>query len=508
MSPFKRCLVALMLSVHLLDVSADAGATQNLPSLGDSDSEDISPAVERRLGEFLMRAYRSNGLVYEDRETAEYLQQLGAKIVSTSPGAAGIDFEFFLVNDFSLNAFAMPGGFIGMHSGLIYAARNESELASVLAHEVGHVTQRHIARSFSRQKQTSMMAMAALALAVLASRGGGDAAAGVMAAGTGLAGSQQLGFSRDAEREADRLGYQALVAAGFEPQGMVAFFERLQQGTRLYEGNAPAYLRTHPLTSERITDIRNRVGRPASRNRIDNPEFQFVRARMRTLKDTSTDGLRAALVFFNQDAASVGLVNPAALEYGRALVYMRQQDWPKAEASLKKLRSVMTIESPLIDRLALDIPIQKLIATAGKGGMELPENQAAMARLAEDALLARSKYPGRTSFSILAIDTLQKAGEHKRAAALLREDLQLYASDIELHDRLAESQFALGQRAEHHMTLSRSYELRGAFSAALEQVQLAQRHAGQDFYLQSQIDVRRKAMEEKVLEARRQGGRL
>ncbi len=508
MTVLKRCLIAVLVCTHLMPVSAQVQGTQNLPSLGDAESEEMSPATERRLGEYIMRAYRSNGLVYEDRETAEYLQQLGAKIVSASPGAAGIDFEFFLVNDFSLNAFAMPGGFIGMHSGLIYAARNESELASVLAHEVGHVTQRHIARSFSRQKQTSMMAMAAFALAVLASRGGGDAAAGMLAAGTGLAGAQQLSFSRDAEREADRVGYQALIQAGFEPQGMVAFFERLQQGTRLYEGNAPAYLRTHPLTSERIADIRNRVGKPGAKTRNDASEFQFVRARMRTLKDTTTDGLRGALVFFNQDAAAVGLVNPAALEYGRALIYVRQQDWPKAEASLKKLRNLMQGESPLYDRLALDVPIQKLISTAGKGGMEIPANREAMAKLAEDAIAARNRYPGRTSFSILAIDTLQRAGEHRRAVQLLREDLQIYSTDIELYDRLAESQFALGQKAEHHMTLSKTYELRGAFSAALEQVQLAQRFAGQDFYLQSQIDVRRKAMEEKVLEARKQGGRF
>jgi predicted Zn-dependent protease len=501
-------LLAVLIAVQAVSASAQVMSSQNLPALGDTESEELSPAAERRIGEYIMRAYRSNGLVYEDRETAEYLQQLGAKVVSTSPGAAGLDFEFFLVNDFSLNAFAMPGGFIGVHSGLIFAARSESELASVLAHEVGHVTQRHIARSFSRQKQTSLLAMAALALAVLASRGGGQAATGVFAAGNTLATAQQLGFSRDAEREADRVGFQALVNAGFEPQGMVAFFERLQQGSRLYEGNAPAYLRTHPVTSERITDIRNRVGRPATRMRADSAEFQFVRAKMRTLKDSSVDGLKSALVFFSQDAATVGLTNPAALEYGRALIYIRQNDWLKAESSLKKLRSLVSGESVFIERLALDLSIGQLIALAGKGGLEIADNRAKMASLAEQAVVLRNKYPGKTSLSILAIDTLQRAGEHNKAIQLLREDMQVFSTDIELYDRLAESQFAIGRRAEHHMTLSKSYELRGAFSAALEQIQLAQRYGSGDFYLQSQIDVRRKFLEEKVLEARRNEGRL
>ncbi len=508
MSRLKNSIFALCLCMPVIQTQAQNASPQNLPSLGDSESEELSPVMERRLGEYVMRAYRNAGVMYDDRETVEYLKQLGAKVVASSQGASGIDFEFFLVNDPSLNAFALPGGFIGVHAGLIFTARSESELASVLAHEVGHVTQRHIARSFSKRRQSSMMAMAAMALAILASRGGGQASLGVLSAGSTLATAQQLGFSRDAEREADRVGYQALVAAGFDPQGMVAFFERLQQGSRLYEGNAPAYLRTHPVTSERITDIRNRVGKSSTRMRADSSDFQFIRAKMRALRDNSVDGLKSTLIFFNQDAAGVGLNNPAAIEYGRALIYVKQADWSKAEASVKKLKAMLSSEQPLIERLALDVQIEKLIAQAGKGGLQLPENRQAMAELADAAVVLRSKYPSRMSFSILAIDTLQRAGEHAKAVKLLRDDLLVYSSDVELYDRLAESQFALGKRAEQHLTLSKSYELQGAFSLALEQVDLAQTQSTGDFYLQSQIDVRRKYLQERVLEARRAEGRL
>ncbi len=511
-----HCLKHIVLSLLflLLTISAQAhnfsplaqnnSNLANLPSLGDAESGGLSPAVERRLGEYIMRSYRSAGLVFEDRETLEYLQILGAKIVAASPGSAGIDFEFFLVNDPTLNAFALPGGFIGVHTGLIFAARTESELASVLAHEVGHVTQRHIARSFAKQKQSNLAALAAMALAMMASRDG-QGLTGAIALGSTIGAAQTLGFSREAEREADRVGYQALQAAGFDTRGMVSFFERLQQGSRLYEGNAPVYLRTHPLTSERIADIRNRLPNTLGKLRSDTVEFQLIRSKMRILRDLSVDGLKAALTFFSKDAAQVGLNHPVVLEYGQALVYARQNDWERAQQCWRTLNSLNLNGLPMLDRLGLDLRLGRLVYEAGKSGLDQPVIQAPLLDLAKAALDLHAKYPSRLSFAMLAIDILQKAGQHEHAIGLIREQLLLYSSELELFERLAQSQFALEKRTEHHLSLSKLYELQGTYSAALEQVQLAQKFVGGDFYLQSQIDVRRKFLEAKILDQGRNG---
>ncbi len=174
-----------------------------------------------------------------------------------------------------LNAFALPGGFIGVHTGLVLAAQSESELAGVMAHEIGHVTQRHIARMLAKQRESAALALGALLLALLASRAGGSSGGDLAQAaivGTQAAMiQQQLNFSREAEREADRVGFQTLTDGGFDSRGMEGFFGRLQSGTRIYESAAPAYLRTHPMTVERISDMQNRTRNLRVKQRAGQP---------------------------------------------------------------------------------------------------------------------------------------------------------------------------------------------------------------------------------------------
>ncbi len=489
--------------------TAPHAAVNELPVLGDVDSEDLSPVAERRLGELVMKSYRAQGAVYDDREVTDYLNRFGSKIVASSKGA-GTDFEFFLVKDSTLNAFALPGGFIGVHSGLIVAAQTEAELASVLAHEVGHVTQRHIARMFGKQRQTSLISMAAVALAILAARsGGGQATAGIMAAGTGLAASQQLGFSRDAEREADRVGYQTLVAAGFDPNAMVTFFTRLQQGTRLYENNAPAYLKTHPLTVERIADIQNRVGSTKPKPIIDNLEYQLVRAKMKVIGDESTDGLKSSIAQFIAASDQMQLHLPAAKLYGQSLAWMRLGEWDKATATLNAAAKLTPQSQPMLERLGIEIRLaQALKGQAGTGVNKgkstvksTPTDKALLSEIADDALALRTKHNDALSTTLLALEALQRAGRYPEVEDMLRDELQLYKSDPELYERMAEAQDALGKKADHHVSLSYSYELQGAYTAAIEQMNLAKRNAGNDFYLQSQIDVRLKALQAQAAEA-------
>src|SRR5882672_5851584 len=232
---------------------------QTLPELGDTSGALLSPQLERKIGEQIMQQIRRDPAYLDDPELTEYVNDVGRRIVTASSDAqqdfeffmvrdnsssdAQQDFEFFMVRDNTINAFAMPGGFVGVHTGLLLAAQTESEFAGVLAHETAHVTQHHLARLLAKEEQMSIPTLAAFVLGVLAARARPDVAQAVIA-GTAAANAQsQLNYTRDFEREADRVGFQYLQQAGFDVSAMGTFFERMQKATRLYENNAPAYLR-------------------------------------------------------------------------------------------------------------------------------------------------------------------------------------------------------------------------------------------------------------------------
>jgi predicted Zn-dependent protease len=204
---WRRKTVAMLCGIVLATApGVSTSQVDRLPDLGAASADELSGAAERRLGESIMRELRSAGMVWDDAEFTDYLNRFAARLTATGP-ARSQQFEFFVVRDRSINAFALPGGFIGIHTGLIAAAANESELATVMSHEIGHVTQRHISRMLSNQRQASLMALAGLVLAALAARSSSDAAIGAMALGDTLAMRSMLSFSRDAEREADRVGW-------------------------------------------------------------------------------------------------------------------------------------------------------------------------------------------------------------------------------------------------------------------------------------------------------------
>ncbi|MDP1897473.1 MAG: M48 family metalloprotease, partial [Sulfurimicrobium sp.] len=250
-----------------------------LPDLGESSQAVFSLQQEQRIGESIMADIRASRELMRDAEVTDYLNALGARLIANSQDSARI-FEFFALRDSTLNAFALPGGFIGVHSGLILSAQSESELASVLAHEISHVTQRHLARVIAGTQKNTLTTLAALAVAILAARSNPQVAnaALVTAQATGV--QSRLDYTREHEREADRIGLQVLNASGFDPRAMVDFFGRMQKYGRLYENNAPVYLRTHPLTTERIADVENRVDALPYRQVPDSLDFQLVRAKL------------------------------------------------------------------------------------------------------------------------------------------------------------------------------------------------------------------------------------
>ena len=228
-----------------------AFAQTNLPELGDPSQTVLSGAQERKVGETIMQQIRASGGYLFDPEVSSYLNELGNRLVTAVPGAP-FDFEFFAMADPTINAFALPGGFVGVNTGLILLTQTESELASVLGHEITHVTQHHMARSIVNQRDAALMSIAALAAAILASRSrsssSGDMTSAGIAAAQGLAIQSQIDFTRQNEEEADRLGFARTYAAGFDPNAMATFFERLMRASTWFEGNAPSYFRDHPET--------------------------------------------------------------------------------------------------------------------------------------------------------------------------------------------------------------------------------------------------------------------
>jgi beta-barrel assembly-enhancing protease len=265
-----------------------------LPDLGDAAQADLSPAQERKLGETVIRQLRAAGGYMNDPEVNDYLNELGHRLIANSKDVKQ-DFQFFAVPDPQVNAFALPGGYIGVHSGLILLTQSESELASVLAHEISHVTQHHIARMIAGQKDSMLMSLAGLALAVLASRAhgnsSGDMAQAAVAATQAASLQYQLNFTRENEYEADRIGFARLDGAGFDVYSMGTFMERLQRSSRFLDNGAPNYLRTHPVTYERIAEAQARAYGHAYRQVADSLDFHLVRALLRSYEGEPKDAV-------------------------------------------------------------------------------------------------------------------------------------------------------------------------------------------------------------------------
>lgn len=494
-----RTAVVAVLCVTPLAAIPFPAAAQNLPSLGDTDRESLSPLMERRLGEQIMRDIRRDRDYLDDAPLIEYLNNFGANLVAAAPearGEAGYDYFFFAVRDPMLNAFALPGGFIGVHSALILAAQNESELASVLSHEIGHVAQRHIARMLGQQRQDSLIPLAAVVLAALAARSSPDASAALVMGGQGMAIQRQLNFSRDAEREADRVGLHILREAGFDTSGMISFFGRMQAATRSYNDSAPVYLRSHPLTTERIADIEARTRDYRYKQRADSLDFQLIKARLRVLQDPSPQGLRDALVAFDKQLQQKTRTQIASAKYGQAVVALRQGDAAKAQGLLQEVYAAAQGPSA---------PVQSAVLASFGIEARLAANKPAEAL--KEAEAARARYPLSRGIASQYADALIAAGRFDDAVNYLRDQTQLYRQEARLQDQLARAYAGQGKQALQHLALAESYALSGSMPAAIEQLGIARRSPDASFYDQAVIDAREREFKARWLEEMKDGQR-
>ncbi len=463
----------------------------NLPSLGDPSSDDLSPIAERKLGEEIMLQGRETGQILDDEETTEYLNRFGQSLVDHAP-PSNFSFEFFAIKDPNINAFALPGGYIGIHSGLLIAAQSESELASVMSHEMGHVIQRHIARKIGNDRQTSLIAMGAMLLSLIAvsratGNGGADAAQAAMVGAQGYAVQEQLSFSRDAEREADRVGFQILQDSRFDVLAMPTFFGRLQQATLSSDNGTPVWLRTHPMTTERMADIQNRIRQTPYRQRPDSLDFQLIRARMRVLQNETVQGLIDTRNNFEDQLKTGRYPNEIAVHYGLALVLIRQKDIAGAKLELERIRKLLPRRNAMIENMAVDI-------------LQLAGDAAGAAKLAKSA---QAEFPQSRMIAITYADALQQAGQQDEAIIFLRDQLQLYRKQPVFYELLARSYAAKGNAMMEHKTMAENYVLRGSPTEALEQLKMARTFSNNDFYEQSQIDARVREMQALILERKK-----
>lgn len=484
----RGAIIGICAALALPALPATAWAQpMGLPSMGAASAADLSPALERSLGEAIMSQGRRDPTYVDDPELSQYLTTMGRKLAAFSPGAVP-DVEMFGVRDPEINAFAMPGGFIGVNTGLIVSSGSESELAAVLAHEIGHVVQRHIARGMTQQSQNSMVMLASLAGALLAALagGGGNLAMGVAAFGQAAAINRQLGFSRDAEREADRAGFTMLTKAGYDAQGMAQMFSRLMNASRLNEGaGGGSWASTHPLSIERMSDVQNRVrSLPVSRH-VDSDDFWYIRAKMRVVQGRDAVSLRTAGQQLQDEAQALSGVRRSAAYYGLALQAFQRNSLDEADRQLAQAQ-VDGRDSPQMAKLAVDIALAR------------KDN-----RRAQDlAQAATRRWPEQRALGIAYATALQANGRHAEAQDYLRAKIKQWGSDEpSLYQMLAQSEERTGKPVQARRDLARYYVMTGAFAAAESQLQQA-RGMSTDFYEQSQIDVQIKEVKDKLAEER------
>ncbi len=494
MSVLQRSVVcALSLSIACSPLSAQPSAA---PSMGSSSSAELSPALERKLGEAIMVQGRRDPEYIGDPDMSQYLENMGRKLGAFAPGGAP-QIEVFGVRNPEINAFAMPGGFIGVNTGLIVGSHSESEVAGVVAHEIAHVTQRHIARGLTQQRQSGHIALASIAAALLAALipGSGQAAMGIAVFGQAAAIDRQLGFSREAEQEADRNGIEMLRKAGYDPNGMAMMFGRLAKASSLNEGRGGgAYASTHPLSLQRMSDMQNRIRQYGVAGAQNEDEYWFIRAKSRVLQALDPRALRQAHEQLEDEARAPtqregpppSVARRAAAWYGVSLAALARQDPAAASKALDQAQGLMG-NSPYIELQRVDI--------------ELARRQVASALGLAQA--AHKRWPQRRSFVLKIAQSQQMLGRDAEAVTFLKAQLKRWPTqEPELYKMLAISQDRLGDRVDSRQTMATYYEKLGALPSAFTQLQQA-RTISTDFYVQSQIDVRMRELSSRIAEDRK-----
>ena len=464
----------ILLFLLLTSNTVQGAGSLDLPDIGDSAGSAISPDFERRLGKAFMRSIRQYAIIVDDPEVQGYIESIGYRLAANSDDNT-LTFSFFVVDSPDINAFAAPGGVIGINSGTILNSRSESELAGVMAHEISHVTQRHMARQFEHQGQFSLARTAAMLGAILLAIADPQAGAAALAVVTGTSIQNQINFTRANEEEADNIGIQLLARSGYDPQGMPDFFERLQQKSEFYQGNAPEFLRTHPLTTSRIAESKARAARYKSVNYTNTPGYELVKAK---LEVNGYKNAKDAVKEFKYRLSITPVEKKDPVRYGYVLALTNAGAYYLAREQLKAL-------------LVRDKDnITYMLAAANIESEE--RNYHAALGIFQDAY---QLYPDYRPLVYAYTKTLLDARQPNQARDLLIHYRRLQHPDPIYYDLLSQAEAQSGSMANSGIAKAEYYYLTGNTKLAIDKLIHTKRNDSLDYYQREIITARMSELE-------------
>ena len=475
-------LLLLALAVGFTSPFHEARAAEatalNLPDIGDAGGNLITPEQERLIGREFMRSVRQSLDILDDPAVTAYLQNLGERLISQVDGYEQ-KVTFFLVNDPSINAFAGPGGYIGVHAGLILSARTEGELVSVLAHELSHVVQRHLVRSFEAGQRVEVATIAAMIAAILIGSQNPQAGQAVLTGAMAGSAQQQLSYSRLHEQEADRVGITMMARAGYDPRQMVNFFETLQSANRYAGLRAVELLQTHPLTLSRIADTRNRAEQIAGGSSGDELTFQLIKARVQVLSGDT---------IYLQRQKSEEEIPPAARQYRKVLSWLAKKQYPAARDAIREL---LKEDGHRV--------LYHLTAAEVELAADRPE-------AAHRALAAALKlFPNNLPLTEMLAETLLKEGKADAASALLEQQLR-YRPERRLYALHAQAAKSARRYADAYQSLAELNYMDGNTLQAISYLEQAIKQGSNNQYEQLAMQARLAAWKKQVQTTHPEGG--
>jgi len=489
MQPKSRILSAIFFITFLLHLlSTPSFAADELPDFGSSGTVILSKEQEKQLGSLIAAQIRNASSMVSDPLITDYVTALGKKLVSHS-AMANEPFRFFVINDPRINAFATPGGNIAIHTGLILAAKNESELASVMAHEIAHVTQRHIVRYVERSQQFSLPTLAAIFGSLLIASQNPTAGTGALVATMGAAQQMAINFTRDNEQEADRIGMQLLADSGFNPRSMADFFARMQQANRYNEMAYPEFLRTHPVTQARIADTIARAEQLPTQHITENPEFYLIQNRVGVLFSSN---VQASIKTLQHRLEKTPIAHEEATRYGYTLALYRNKDYTKAEEEINRLLA-QNSTSIAYQLLASELEFDDQAVNSAFDRLESQLKQHP-----HDHAIA-------LTYAQLLLQNPKKNPENaEKAQAILREQRFYTPEDPVLFELLAQAQATNGHLTQAHLSRADYLTLLGDIHGAIAQLDIAIKQNKGSTYDLARVKARRAQLveQQKMLEER------
>jgi predicted Zn-dependent protease len=436
-----------------------------LPELGSPSDQYLTPSDEKRLGRQFMQSVKKQTKVLDDPLIEDYIQDLGERLLNHSD-ASGEDYTFFVLEDPSINAFAGPGGYIGIYSGLILASQSESELASVVAHEIAHVTQKHLLRAFDAANRMSGKTAALLLASILVGVAGGADAGIAMATGAQASAIQeQISFTRSNEEEADSVGIQILADAEFDPRAMPLFFERMTHANRLYESGIPEILRTHPVTTNRIADALGRAETYDYRQFPGSLSYHLIRETLRVNQFKEPDD---AVAHFSKGLEEGRHLNEEAHRYGYALALMEAKQLKLAEDTIEKLLKSRPQQI-------------EYILTSAEVASRRKQPERSLKLLQTYYQLMPENYP----LSVAYIEALTDAKQYDQARAVASHAVSLRTDDTRLYRMVGKIEELAGNPAESHRLLAEAYVTEGQIHAAIQQLEIALKKSDKENFQQT-----------------------